>query len=67
MLQNIRELYGHKLAALDGDIGHVKDFYFDDTTWADVMRNPSSVGQEEAASCTRLADKTIRALRVFTK
>ena len=34
MLQNIRELYGHKLAALDGDIGHVKDFYFDDTTWA---------------------------------
>ena len=34
MLQNIRELYGHKLAALDGDIGHVKDFYFDDSTWA---------------------------------
>ena len=34
MLQNIKELYGHKLAALDGDIGHVKDFYFDDTTWA---------------------------------
>ena len=34
MLQNIKELYGHKLAALDGDIGHVKDFYFDDSTWA---------------------------------
>ena len=34
MLQNLRELYGHKLAALDGDIGHVKDFYFDDSTWA---------------------------------
>jgi sporulation protein YlmC with PRC-barrel domain len=33
MLQNIKELYGHKLAASDGEIGHVKDFYFDDKTW----------------------------------
>ncbi len=33
MLQNTKELYGHKLAASDGDIGHVKDFYFDDKTW----------------------------------
>jgi hypothetical protein len=33
MLQNIKELYGRKLAALDGDIGHVKDFYFDDENW----------------------------------
>lgn len=33
MLQNIKDLYGCKLAALDGDIGHVKDFYFDDKTW----------------------------------
>jgi hypothetical protein len=33
MLQNIKELYGNKLAASDGDIGHVEDFYFDDKTW----------------------------------
>jgi len=33
MLQRIKELYGNKLAALDGDIGHVKDFYFDDENW----------------------------------
>ncbi len=33
MLQNITELYGSKLAALDGDIGHIKDFYFDDKSW----------------------------------
>jgi hypothetical protein len=32
-LQNTQELYGNKLAALDGDIGHVKDFYFDDNIW----------------------------------
>jgi hypothetical protein len=32
-LQNTEELYGNKLAALDGDIGHVKDFYFDDNIW----------------------------------
>jgi hypothetical protein len=29
------------------------------------MRNPSSIGQEEAASCTRLVDKTIKALLIF--
>lgn len=34
MLQNIAELYGRKLGAIDGAIGHVKDFYFDDHTWA---------------------------------
>jgi sporulation protein YlmC with PRC-barrel domain len=33
MLQNIKQLYGSKLAAFDGDIGHVKDFYFDDENW----------------------------------
>jgi len=32
-LQNTEELYGNKLAALDGDIGHIKDFYFDDNIW----------------------------------
>jgi hypothetical protein len=34
MLQNIKDIYGNRLKALDGDIGHVKDFYFDDRTWA---------------------------------
>ncbi len=33
MLNNTKDLYGKKLAALDGDIGHVKDFYFDDKSW----------------------------------
>lgn len=33
MLQNIKELYGKKLAASDGEIGEVKDFYFDDKSW----------------------------------
>ena len=34
MLQNIQTLHGNTLAASDGEIGHVKDFYFDDKTWA---------------------------------
>jgi uncharacterized protein YrrD len=34
MLINLKKILGHKLAASDGDIGHVKDFYFDDKTWA---------------------------------
>lgn len=33
MLQNTKELHGARIAALDGDVGHVKDFYFDDKTW----------------------------------
>lgn len=34
MIQNIKNLYGSKLTAPDGDVGHVKDFYFDPATWA---------------------------------
>ncbi|HEY9248785.1 MAG TPA: PRC-barrel domain-containing protein [Rariglobus sp.] len=34
MLQNIKELYGNQLAASDGEIGKIKDFYFDDQRWA---------------------------------
>jgi PRC-barrel domain len=34
MLRSIKQWYGAKLGALDGDIGHVKDFYFDDENWA---------------------------------
>jgi hypothetical protein len=34
MLQSTKQLYGEKLGASDGDIGHVKDFYFDDQSWA---------------------------------
>ncbi len=33
MLKNTTELYDHQLAALDGPIGHVKDFFFDDKAW----------------------------------
>jgi hypothetical protein len=32
-MENTAELYNDRLAALDGDIGHIKDFYFDDKTW----------------------------------
>jgi uncharacterized protein YrrD len=34
MLLSLRQLYGKKLGAADGDIGHVKDFYFNDQQWA---------------------------------
>jgi len=33
-VQSIKQLYGNKLGASDGEIGHVKDFYFDDQSWA---------------------------------
>ena len=34
MSHNLKNLYGKKLSASDGEIGHVRDFYFDDQTWA---------------------------------
>ena len=34
MLRSLKQLYGDTLCASDGEIGHVKDFYFDDRTWA---------------------------------
>jgi hypothetical protein len=32
-LENTKELYDDRLAALDGDLGHIRDFYFDDDIW----------------------------------
>jgi hypothetical protein len=34
MLQSTKQLYGNHLGASDGEIGHAKDFYFDDKSWA---------------------------------
>ena len=34
MLRSVNSLYGDKLGASDGDIGQVKDFYFNDRSWA---------------------------------
>jgi hypothetical protein len=34
MLQSINKLYDDKIGALDGDVGHVEDMYFDDRSWA---------------------------------
>jgi hypothetical protein len=33
MLRSVQQLYGAKLGATDGELGHVKDFYFDDQNW----------------------------------
>ena len=33
MLRSMKQLYGDSLRALDGEIGHIKDFYFDDQKW----------------------------------
>jgi sporulation protein YlmC with PRC-barrel domain len=34
MLRSIKQILGDKLGATDGEIGQVKDFYFDDQNWA---------------------------------
>ena len=34
MLRSVKQLYEDKLGASDGELGRVKDFYFDDQSWA---------------------------------
>lgn len=34
MFKNLRDFEGHRLAANDGEIGHVTDLYFEDDCWA---------------------------------
>jgi hypothetical protein len=33
MLRNLKDLENYAISATDGEIGHVKDFYFDDDAW----------------------------------
>jgi hypothetical protein len=33
MLRSIKKLYGKALGTVEGEIGHVKDFYFNDQHW----------------------------------
>jgi len=33
MLRSIKELYGYKISAKDGDLGEAHDFFFDDRIW----------------------------------
>ena len=64
MLRSIKQLYGNKLGTTDGDLGHVKDFYFSDQNWAIrylvvdtgtwlpgrlVLLSPHSLGQLDQA------------------
>jgi hypothetical protein len=64
MLRSIKQLYGHSLGASDGEIGQVKDFYFDDQNWAirylvvdtglwlsgrQVLISPHSIGRLDQA------------------
>jgi hypothetical protein len=64
MLRSIKQVYGNTLGAPDGEIGQVKDFYFDDQNWTirylvvdtglwlpgrQVLISPHSVGRLDHA------------------
>ena len=34
MLRNVNNLIGYSIRALDGELGKVSEFYFDDFTWS---------------------------------
>src|SRR5580765_7595151 len=69
MLRSVKQLIGDKLGASDGEIGHVKDFYFDDQSWAvrylvadtgswlpgrQVLISPHSLRLDQAAKVLRV-------------
>ena len=37
MLRQVKELNGYKLGARDGEIGHAREFYFEDVNWTDPL------------------------------
>jgi len=39
MLRQFKELNGYKLGARDGEIGHAREFYFEDVNW--TVRQPA--------------------------
>jgi hypothetical protein len=62
MLRSMKDLEGYAIQATDGEIGHVKDFYFDDEAWVvrylivetgswlssrKVLISPMSIGQPD--------------------
>jgi hypothetical protein len=73
MLRSVKQLIGDKLGASDGEIGHVKDFYFDDQNWAirylvadtgswlpgrQVLLSPHSLGRLDPAGKVLLVNLT---------
>ncbi len=63
MLQSIHHRYGQTIQATDGEIGHVKDFYFDDAParvissairFAHVSAGCGPRGRNRISRCRRL-------------
>jgi putative membrane protein len=70
MLKSVKQIYGDRLGALDGEIGHVKDFYFSDVDWvvrylvADTVMNTSNIVPNSAGSKSRSPLLSVSALLV---
>ena len=60
MLRSVKQLCGHKLGASDGEICQVKDFYFDDQSWAIgqlVIKTGHRFSGKEVQMPTRKVDR----------
>jgi hypothetical protein len=51
MLHSIQQRYREKLRAIDGEIGHVRDFYFDDKNWIVAIWSPTPADGSRVAWC----------------
>jgi hypothetical protein len=51
MLHKVKPLKGYTLDSLDGEIGKVKEFYFDDQHWAFATWSPTRETGLQAVRC----------------
>lgn len=55
----LTELIGFRLCARDGDLGHIREFYFDDTTW-DIRYAVVDVGHWLSRQCVLIASSAFQ-------
>lgn len=51
MLRSLKDLRGVALRAIDGDIGKVDDFYFDDEGWGSAISSSTRASGCPAEKC----------------
>ena len=57
MFVRANELSGYKLEALDGAIGHVKDFYFEDNNWTVLKKRMTPIDVSRLSRVDTMVEK----------
>lgn len=67
MLRSLKDIEGYKVGATDGDIGHVKGFYFDDHHWTIRYLQVDTSGFWEAPNLVLISPAAFRQVEWATR